>query len=104
MEQSGANTKAQGAFTINFDEIADESDDDLYERGAKKQSLKPAKPPLSAKKAQNRLRQSDALDGYAGRKRRGQTGERTKSENKCFWGNETITGGKRAGSGVEANY
>ena len=31
LEQSGGNTKAQGAFTINFDEIADESDDDLYE-------------------------------------------------------------------------
>ena len=31
LEQSGGNTKAQGAFTINFDEIADESDDELYE-------------------------------------------------------------------------
>ena len=32
LELSGGNTKAQGAFTINFDEIADESDDELYER------------------------------------------------------------------------
>ena len=37
LEQSGGNAKTQGAFasankfTINFDEIADESDDELYE-------------------------------------------------------------------------
>lgn len=31
LEQSGGNAKTQGAFTINFDEAEDESDDELYE-------------------------------------------------------------------------